>query len=185
MNGLREYLARGNDGPGGDGETSSIPLFRRDGSIAAFAVVDRQDAAQRAYRWHLQDGYARRDVKVSVQNWRHISLHRALLGLQWGDKRQGDHVNRDRLDCRRGNLRVVSFSGNRQNRTSNKGSTSRYRGVSWAAAHGKWRAAASVDGRDYHLGLFHSEEEAAEVARAFRAEHMPLAADGFDAREEQ
>jgi hypothetical protein len=44
--------------------------------------------------------------------------------------------------------------------------TSGYRGVSFIKAHGKWRAAISVDGKKKHIGYFSTAEEA---HRAFLA----------------
>jgi hypothetical protein len=38
---------------------------------------------------------------------------------------------------------------------------SRFDGVSWLAAHGKWEASINADGTKTHLGLFDVEEEAA------------------------
>jgi hypothetical protein len=132
--------------------------------------VDDDDAHHvTPYRWSLTEGYAlRRDAQG-----RSVLLHRQLLDLEPGDPRQGDHVNGDRLNNSRSNLRITTRSGNQQNRHYGYGS-SQYRGVSWDRTRDKWMAGAVVGGKRQMLGRFESEEEAAAVAAAFRAEHMPM-----------
>jgi hypothetical protein len=153
-----------------------IPLRRRDGTIRAYALIDREDAHLAVYRWHFKTGYAVRDLRRGSYRWAEY-LHRLVLRLPSGDLRQGDHVNGDTLDNRRSNLRVVTRAQNMQN-VSGVLASSRYRGVSWHRQRQKWQANATliIDGRkkQHYLGLFTSEEEAAAVASAFRAEHMPF-----------
>lgn len=102
-------------------------------------------------------------------------MHRLLMGLAKGDPRTVDHINRDRLDNRRSNLRVVLSHENYQNVASRPGSTSAFRGVSWDKAKGKWRADVTLNGKNHYLGAFAVEELAAEVAASFRLAHMPFA----------
>ena len=37
-----------------------------------------------------------------------VSMHRQILGLKPGDRRRAEHINRDKLDNRRSNLKIVS-----------------------------------------------------------------------------
>lgn len=150
-----------------------IPLRARDGSVRAYTIVDAADADwANQWRWSLNEGYAHRKARVSNQP-RKVYLHRALLGLHAGEALIGDHINRDRLDCRRSNLRTVTRAGNTQNRGAKAGASSRYRGVGWHRASGKWRAYVRADNKSIHLGLFTDEVEAAEVARSARLRLMP------------
>ena len=103
-------------------------------------------------------------------------MHRELLGLDPGDPRQGDHRNRDRLDNRMENLRILDPSQQAQNMERAYG-TSSYRGVSWHKQTGKWRAYVSVGRKQHYLGLFEHEEDAAEAARRGRATYLPFAID--------
>lgn len=57
-----------------------------------------------------------------------IYLHRLLLGLCQGDKRQTDHRNHNGLDNRRSNLRIATQSQNCANAKKARGK-SRYKGV--------------------------------------------------------
>ncbi len=154
-----------------------IPLRARDGSIRAHAIVDSTDAAWlNQWRWSLCAGYASRKESRSVSDRPHartLLMHRVLLGLTAGDPREVDHINRDKLDCRRANLRAVTKAQNRQNVPGRSGGTSRHRGVFFEKKSGKWRAQVQVAGHIHILGSFTTEDEAARVATAFRATHMP------------
>lgn len=152
-----------------------VPLYRRDGSIRAYAIVDASDAEWvNQWRWRLSGGYAARTARIAGR-WSLIQLHRVLLGLEHGDPCYGDHQNLDRLDNRRSNLRAVSQQGNSQNRASHRGSSSKYRGVCWSKAEGKWFARVWVGGKQVSLGLFSDEDEAGEAARIARLKDMPYA----------
>lgn len=97
-------------------QTHRIPLFRRgQAEPIAFTIVDAADARWLLeHRWGLgSDGYAtRRRPGVAIR------MHREILGLAAGDGRHTDHINRDKLDNRRANLRVVTAAQNMQNRPS-------------------------------------------------------------------
>jgi hypothetical protein len=150
-----------------------IPLKARDRSIRAFTVVDGSDYARVAHlNWTLSGhGYATGAAKINGR-WRTLLLHRVILGLPHGDRRQGDHIDRDRLNNRRSNLRIVAGDLNRQN-IGSRGGSSKYRGVSWDRAERKWVAECKIGNRRRYLGRFASELEAARVAAEFRAVHMP------------
>lgn len=157
--------------------TAKIPLYHRDGSVAGYATVDLQDFEHLSqYRWHLKrawptsPGYAQRRAG-GVQ----VAMHRQILGLP--PRRDGgpeaDHVNRNGLDNRRCNLRVVTRSQNNQNRPAQHNAKSPYRGVWWASDKGKWRASVKLDGRRYYGGYFTDEAQAAEAARQLRLHLLP------------
>lgn len=154
-----------------DGLTARVPLVRRDGSVAAYAIIDAADAEWVGqWTWNLTPA-GRYAVRGDG-----IKLHRELLGLKRGDARFGDHINRDTLDDRRGNLRILSASESPQNVPGRPGS-SRHRGVSWYAPTGKWVAYVNVNHKRHHLGYFETEEQAATAARDARARLMPAAID--------
>ena len=154
-----------------------IPLRRRDGSIRAYAIVDAADASWvNRYRWSLgTSGYAERTAGHGPTRVGYL-MHREVLGLVRGDGLEGDHINRNRLDNRRENLRAVPKRSQQQNLTS-KGKTSKYRGVHWYTRLRKWRACITVAGKTRCIGQFDSEEEAAEAARLERERLMPYAVD--------
>lgn len=159
-----------------DGKSALIALRARDGSVRAHAVVDAADAAfVNQWRWSLgSHGYARRGVTAKGLR-QDILLHRELLGLpRTSDGREGDHVDLDRLNNRRLNLRIIPKAGQQQNVPSH-GLTSSHRGVSWSRKVKKWRAELMVNRKQFRLGYFDSEIEAAEAVRTARVRLMPFA----------
>jgi hypothetical protein len=68
-----------------------------------------------------------------------IPLHRFIIG-ETKEGLQVDHINKNPLDNRRKNLRVVSSSQNMMNREKQINNKSGFKGVSWHKASNKWRA---------------------------------------------
>lgn len=108
--------------------------------------------------WFLQAGkwapYA-----ASTKGGKKTYLHRVLMpGAPYVD-----HINRNGLDNRRCNLRRATASQNGANATGQRGTSSKYRGVSFYRSRGKWTAQVAKDGRVHHLGYFSSEDAAASA----------------------
>lgn len=97
------------------GDDGFIPLAGGKG----IAVVDAQDwCVLRRLAWYMTgNGYAYHDPG-DVPCY---GMHRAVLGLSSGDNRAVDHVNGDRLDCRRNNLRIATTTENARNRRCRAG----------------------------------------------------------------
>lgn len=149
-------------------------MRNRRGEVIAEALVDDElHAWLSRWAWSLgSHGYAMRLTRIDGRRCP-VYMHRQILGLERGDGRATDHINRDKLDNRRENLRIATQAENLQNRPSVRGSSSRYRGVSLNRQQ-RWCAAATINGRSHFLGSYADEDEAARVVAAFRAEHMPF-----------
>jgi hypothetical protein len=181
---------KGHAGPGRPAGRDPVPRGDRTYAVPLgnerFALIDEADVEMvRRYVWSLDSrGYTSRNrVRRDPANTpAKVRLHRALMGLVLGDGLAVDHINRDRLDNRRCNLRVVSIGENVQNQGAHSDSTSRFRGVSWNQECRCWQAHARVNGRSTYLGLFDDEKDAARAASRARKAHMPYAIEGDDAR---
>lgn len=125
------------------------------------ALVDDSDYADVSqYRWHISSGYAVGSVMFLGQR-QTMSMHRYLMGDPQG--LEVDHRDRNRLNNqRRTNLRVCTRAENIRNRRKLSGS-SKYRGVCWAKASGKWTASITFNRRAERLGYFVKEVEAARA----------------------
>lgn len=149
-----------------------IPLRQRDGRVAAIALVDDEDADLATERWHLSSrGYAQRQVykgRVDGRDIRELELmHRRVMHLRRGDALQVDHINRDKLDNRRANLRLVTQAANNLNVDGGYG-RSRVRGVHWRADRGKWFVRLTINRKQHLGGSFANVEDAERAAIAMR-----------------
>lgn len=92
-----------------------------------------------------------------------VLMHRVIMGLEPGDKREVDHINRDKLDNRKSNLRIVTSGENNRNRSKKKKkSGSRFLGVSKNKS-GFMARMYDFDGNQVYLGNFRHEVDAAEA----------------------
>ena len=90
-------------------------------------------------------------------------FHRWLFNLETDDKRVVDHIDGNKLNCTRENLRLCSVSENMANRNKigkNDVTASKYKGVIKPKS-GKWQAKCRKNNVVYHLGSFETEKEAA------------------------
>jgi hypothetical protein len=152
-----------------------LPLRARDGTLRGWALVDESDYHDLArYRWALAvGGYA-----VRKKQGRTVYLHRELLGLDRGAGGEVDHMNRDKLDNRRGNLRIVPRGSQPQNMGGRQVRASRSRGVTPKGAH--WGAQVGFRNEqgieeNVYLGVYKSEEDAAAASAQWRHAHFPFA----------
>ena len=87
------------------------------------------------------------------------SLHRIIMGEL--DGKEVDHINGNKHDNRRENLRLCNRTENNRNKGKLSTNTSGFKGVSWHKSKGKWRAVIQVgEGKQKHLGYFDDPETA-------------------------
>jgi hypothetical protein len=88
-----------------------------------------------------------------------------------------DHINRDGLDNRRANLRLVTKAQNNMNRPAAKGS-SKFKGVHYRRNSKLWHVSIGYNYKRIHLGVFDNQIEAAKAydtaALKYYGEHAYL-----------
>jgi hypothetical protein len=82
-----------------------------------------------------------------------------------------DHRDRDRANNAWSNLREASRVENATNTKFRAHNTSGARGVSWHSQRRKWRAGITIDGRNFHLGLFDTVAEASAAYQVAASQH--------------
>ena len=77
-----------------------------------------------------------------------------------GHKTVVDHIDSDTLNNKLENLRLVTHRENITFGTLKMNKISKYTGVTWHKSSKKWLAQIGINGKQKHLGLFDSEEDA-------------------------
>lgn len=148
-------------------QTKKIPLTK-----GKFAIVDVEDfKLLNQWRWNLHStGYACRGEYGGIVNSKPksitILMHRFIVGNIHNG--QVDHINSDKLDNRKENLRICTSSQNKQNSKKYKsGVTSQYKGVCWNKRISRWQVEIQVNYVRYFLGHFIDESSAALAYNKF------------------
>lgn len=129
-----------------------IPLTR-----GLVALVDEADFEMLSHwKWHAHANRPTRFYAYAViGHFAQVSMHRMVLLPSPGE--QVDHVNGDRLDNRRCNLRIASCSQNNANRKP----AGRFKGVGPGRWANRWTANIDFNGKRHYLGDFKSPLAAA------------------------
>lgn len=90
-----------------------------------------------------------------------LTLHKLIMNTPYG--MEVDHINGNRFDNRRSNLRLCTHSQNCVNRKSKIEPKSGFRGVGFHYGTNKWRAVIKVNQKKISLGLYFAKEEAARA----------------------
>ncbi|WP_185722941.1 MULTISPECIES: AP2 domain-containing protein [unclassified Burkholderia] len=131
----------------------------------SIALVDDGDfEALSKYTWSLSPkGYARRRwVDRRSGKKMHIFMHRQILGLVNGDGSATDHIDGDRLNNQRANIRICTLAENNRNRRINRSSGTGFKGVCRraCATHDRFVARIKFNYKSIYLGTFDTAEEA-------------------------
>jgi len=128
-------------------------------------IVDDEDRAflEAIGKWYVQKGYCTRNGPldpITKKQGKDIRMHRVVLERKLGRPIAAgmvcDHIDGDKCNQSRSNLREVTVQQNNMNRT-------RAKGYYWDEARGKWRACIHLNGKKKHLGYFDLEVDAREA----------------------
>lgn len=113
------------------------------------------------YTWNEKTGQG-----YIVANYNHtkVSLHRLLFD-DLNNSNMIDHINRNKKDNRKKNLRIVNNSQNQMNRDKPKQNTSGVKGVYWHKSKEKWQANIQINNKLIYLGIFDSKQDAIEARK--------------------
>lgn len=126
-----------------DGDIAYIDLYDKQYNVIARAIIDTDDVDRVKYiKWRLNNnGYVINNSHSS------IFLHKRILNCE----ELVDHINGNRLDNRKCNLRIATKSENQMNVN--------YKGV-YLVSGDKWMAKIKLHQKQIHLGIFAYEDEA-------------------------
>lgn len=140
---------------------AEIPLHGKYGK-GKVAIVDEEDFDElNKYKWFVGNhGYAQRGTNKRGKPAM-VLMHREILNAPKG--KVVDHINMEKLDNRKSNLRIACQAQNMLNCEVRLTNTSGYKGVHWSESRKKWRAAITKDYKNYHIGMYDDKKEAARA----------------------
>lgn len=132
-------------------------IFLSNGKECLVDDADYPWASQ--YKWHENTfGYAGRQKQVRGIR-AGFKMHRELVNAPKG--LDVDHINGNKLDNRRVNLRLATRQENARNKRAQKNNKCGYKGVSPSGK--KFRASIRINKKQIHLGMFATSDAAAHA----------------------
>lgn len=124
-------------------------------------LIDKEDWDKiKNIKWCLkkdkENFYVHGVIEGKRKNFKMILLHRLITNATPGQII--DHINRNTLDNRKCNLRIVTFQQNSYNTRIFKNNTSGYKGVYKSGK--KWVAKIRYNNKLIHIGSFNTKESA-------------------------
>jgi hypothetical protein len=131
--------------------TKQIPITQ-----GKFVLVDDADYKWLSQsKWYFQHhGYATRNINGHAR-----PMHRLIMGDPINI--QVDHINGNKLDNRRENLRLCTHKENIRNQKKHKNNTSGYKGV--FRRRNRWMAQIQHDRQFVYIGTFDTPQDAAQA----------------------
>ena len=124
-----------------------IYLYNNNNNKIAEIIIDKTDIKKiNKYKWHLMKGYA-----ATMINKKNVYLHQLILNKK--EKYITDHINNNRLDNRKQNLRFVTYSQNNMNKKGVKG-------IYFNINAKKWIARITINKKNIFLGYFINKQNA-------------------------
>jgi predicted nucleic acid-binding Zn-ribbon protein len=134
-----------------------------------FALVNEEDyQCLIQYNWSLSNGYAITTIKDENKN-KTISMHRMIMN----DPKDKfiDHINGDKLDNRKENLRLATHQQNQMNRAKRKNSRSKFKGIK-VKSTGSYEVRITYQGERIYIGTFKTEESGANAYNYYANEYF-------------
>lgn len=133
--------------------TVKVPLTR-----GLVAIIDDCDADLAEQKWYATfSGYAMRTAVVNGRK-SNIVMHRIILERKLNcvltEEDVTDHIDRDRLNNTRANLRICTQHQNSLNTSPRIGNASGYKGVTYSQQRRMYIASIKGDGKSINLGAF-------------------------------
>jgi len=134
-------------------------------SIVLYSEEDQELIAK--YKWYINEsGYC-----ISTINKKNVRMHRFILNCP--DDMVVDHINNNRLDNRRENLKITNVLNNNQNKQKQEGTYSSFVGVSWDKRRNKYTSQINVNRKHINLGYFEDSEKAAMARDMYIVHELP------------
>lgn len=151
-----------------------IPLGGKYGK-GKFAIIDEEDyniISKYGWFYHpnnwpdTKEGYACATKRENITNKpKTLRMHKLILNCPKG--MEIDHINRNKLDNRKCNLRICTKSENRHNVGVRSNSTSGIKGISFHKLTNKWQARIQINKKRITIGLFDNKNIALQEYKKY------------------
>jgi hypothetical protein len=139
-----------------DGEIVHLTLRDKFHNSVGVVKIDVDDVVRvKNMKWYLGCGEAKYAVHFIPGTKKSVRMARFIIGENNCKGFEVDHINGDRLDNRKGNLRVVTRQQNAMNVHKNKDV-----GVSFSRRENGWIAYIGLNGKFIYLGKFNNKLDA-------------------------
>lgn len=130
--------------------TIGIKLYNSSYELVGECIIDKEDYDKvKNIRWRLGgDGYAVNNSDKKENLYVHRIINDTPKDLFC------DHINRDKLNCKKENLRTVTHRLNCINIGTQSRNTSGVKGVSWSKSQQKWRSRITINSKEISLGQY-------------------------------
>jgi hypothetical protein len=148
-----------------------IPLYNKKKEIVAYTIVDddKYDFLIQ-WRWRKAKDYVVRGERKDGK-YKTIWMHRVIMDCP--DGLEVDHIFGNKLDNRKEMLRICNHEENGKNLNKQKKQTSSiYKGVCSLKSRNKWSANIVHNDKQYWLGQFETELEAAKVYNIYARKYF-------------
>lgn len=136
-----------------------------------FLIDDEDFTKVQSYSWFIDSkGHVIARKKLADTGAHKIRLHRLVMNVNSTSYPLVDHINGNKLDNRKQNLRLCDYQTNAFNKHHQKTNTSGYRGVDFHKKTNTWRSRVCFKGARYCLGYFKTAKEAGESSEKKRKE---------------
>ena len=142
---------------------AEIILYDKYNNEKARTLIDLDDVDRcKQLKWSMTGNYV-------CNSKTKILLHRFLLNTS--DDMIIDHINRNKLDNRKDNLRICTYKDNNRNMPMRKNAKSENRGI-YKSAKNSWVARIKVNKKDIYLGTFKTLEDAIAARQQAEIEYF-------------
>jgi hypothetical protein len=130
-------------------------IYDKENNEKARIIIDLDDTKKIGQiHWHINKNKYVTNSKLKLY------LHTYIMDKHIYNAHVVDHKNRNRLDCRKTNLRSATYKENGINKGKQSNNSSGYPGINWSKYHEKWRVRVKINGKEKFIGYYDNLEEA-------------------------